>query len=91
MTGRAGSGRDDGSGVSPVVQPGDIVSLAAQDRRYADEAIVLRVTRVRDDLSRYYDGRWLWLEGVPVLPDGGQGPPVQVLARVAALPGGTGR
>ncbi|MGC5031084.1 hypothetical protein [Micromonospora sp. DT229] len=29
----------------------------------------LRVVRVRLDISQWYDGQWVWLEGIEIGPD----------------------
>lgn len=71
-----------------AIGPGDVLHIAAQDLRYTDQDVVLRITRVRDELSRYYDGEWVWLEGTPLSADGSDGAPLQVLARTSALVGG---
>ena len=73
------------------MRPGDVVHIAAEDRRYADESVTLRITRVREDLSRYYDDEWVWLEGMVLLRGGGEGTPTQVLARTSALQQGSRR
>ena len=68
------------------LRPGDVIHVAAEHSRYREEPVTLRVTRIRDDLLRYYDGEWLWLEGYQVRPDGADGQWLQILARVGALP-----
>ncbi|PWU51808.1 hypothetical protein DLJ47_20460 [Micromonospora sp. S4605] len=74
------------------VAPGDVVQLAESDYRYAEAPLRLRIVRVRPDLSEWYDGEWVWLEGVEVGPDGQDAAFRPVLARVAALrPDGGGR
>lgn len=73
--------------VRPSLRPGDIVHVAQQDRGYRAESITVRLTRIRDELARYYNDNWVWLEGYIVGPDGRDGPWTQVLARVATLPG----
>ncbi|MEU4680501.1 hypothetical protein [Micromonospora sp. NPDC023737] len=70
------------------VAPGDVVQFAENDHRYADGPLRLRVVRVRPDLSEWYDGEWVWLEGVEIGPDGQDGALRPVLARVAALSSG---
>lgn len=75
--------------IRPTLRPGDIVHVAPQDRGYRQEPITVRLTRVRDELTRYYNDAWVWLEGYAISPDGGEGPWTQVLARVASLPGTT--
>ncbi|MEE3922086.1 hypothetical protein V2I01_38780 [Micromonospora sp. BRA006-A] len=64
-----------------------MVRLAESDYRYAAGLLRLRIVRVRIDLSEWYDGQWVWLEGVEIGPDGQDGPLRPVLARIAALPG----
>jgi hypothetical protein len=49
------------AGVS-TIEPGTIVELSAGQWAYGDGPLRLRVDRVRDDLSIYYDDR-IWLEG----------------------------
>jgi hypothetical protein len=60
--------------VTPLVflTPGDVVRLVEQDHRYAARPLRLRIVRVRLDLSVWYDGRWVWLEGVELRRDGGR-------------------
>ncbi|SCE99231.1 hypothetical protein [Micromonospora mirobrigensis] len=69
------------------VVPGDVVRLAESDYRYSAGPLRLRIVRVRLDLSEWYDGQWVWLEGVEIGPDNQDGAFRQVLARAAALPG----
>lgn len=68
------------------VSPGQVLELSEQDYRYGEGDLTLRVTRVRLDISRWYDRQWVWLEGVVLLPDGADGGSRSVLVRVAALP-----
>ncbi|WP_349877198.1 hypothetical protein ABIH81_24320 [Micromonospora sp. HUAS YX12] len=68
-----------------TVAAGDVVQLAETDYRNAEGPLRLRVVRVRPDLSEWYDGEWVWLEGVEIGPDGQDGALRPVLARVAAL------
>ena len=67
------------------VGPGDLVTLHEGDHRYGHGTVTLLITRVRVDISLWYDGEWVWIEGLPVLPDGSHGRPHTVLARVSAL------
>lgn len=67
------------------VVPGDVVRLAATDHRYADGPLRLRIVGVRWDVSEWYDGQWVWLEGVEIGPDDQDGSFRQALVRVAAL------
>ncbi len=69
-----------------AISPGDVVHLRERDYQYSDAPLRLRVIRVRLDLSTWYDGQWVWLEGVEIRADDQAGPLRQVLARVAALP-----
>ncbi len=71
-----------------ALAPGDVVYLSVQNQRYSAGPVTLRVVRVRGELAKYYDNQWVWLDGRPVSGDGTEGPVVQVLARVTALPGG---
>ncbi len=70
------------------VKPGDIVELPEDAFKYGLGTVRLRVTRVRRDLIRYYEGEWVWLEGDEVRWDGST-TPRQLLARISALPGRT--
>ncbi|MFD6755637.1 MULTISPECIES: hypothetical protein [Micromonospora] len=63
----------------------DVVQLAEADHWYATGPLRLRIVRVRLDVSQWYDGEWVWLEGVEIGPDGQPGASRTVLARVAAL------
>ncbi|GAA0406482.1 hypothetical protein GCM10009541_57000 [Micromonospora gifhornensis] len=67
------------------VTAGQVVQLAETDYRYATCVLRLRILRVRLDVSQWYDGEWVWLEGVEIGPDGRPGTFRPVLARVAAL------
>ncbi|MEU8215601.1 hypothetical protein AB0C47_07515 [Micromonospora taraxaci] len=67
------------------VVPGDVVRLAESDYRFADGPLRLRIVRVRFDVSEWYDGQWVWLEGVEMGSDHQDGGFRQVLARVATL------
>lgn len=72
------------------VKPGEVVALKDEDYKYGIGPLNLRILRVRDDLSAYYDGEWIWLEGVELNPDGSAGPFRQALVRASVLttPGG---
>ncbi|MCI4066084.1 hypothetical protein MRQ36_27475 [Micromonospora sp. R77] len=69
-----------------AVAPGDVVLLCEQDYQHGSGPLRLRIVCVRLDLSLWYDGQWVWLEGIELNPDGRAGRFRQVLARVAALP-----
>ncbi|MGC5031085.1 hypothetical protein [Micromonospora sp. DT229] len=68
------------------VVPGDVVRLRSSDYRYATGPLRLRIVRVRLDISQWYEGEWVWLEGVEITPGGQDGAWRPVLARVCALP-----
>ncbi|MEU8166949.1 hypothetical protein AB0B97_10575 [Micromonospora sp. NPDC049004] len=69
------------------VTPGNVVRLAESDYQYPAGPLRLRIVRVRLDISEWYNGQWVRLEGVESGPDNQDGAFRQVLARVAALPG----
>ncbi len=69
-----------------AVSPGDVVHLRERDYQHPTGPLRLRIARVRLDLSIWYDGQWVWLEGIEIRADGQAGPHRQVLVRVAALP-----
>jgi hypothetical protein len=71
-----------------AVQPGQVLELPAGSRMWFPEAMRLRVTAVRLDISTPWDGEAVWLEGDQL---DGQGRPArwtQELVRVTALPAG---
>ncbi len=67
------------------VRAGNVVTLCDGEYRYGQGPVTLLITRVRTDISLWYDGAWVWIEGFPILGDGSEGPLRTVLARVAAL------
>jgi hypothetical protein len=46
-----------------VPDVGQVLRLAAGDVRYRTAPLRLRVTRVRLDISDWYGGAWVWVEG----------------------------
>jgi hypothetical protein len=42
---------------------GRVLEIPAGKCRYRDGVLVLRVQRVRLDISQWYDGLWVWVEG----------------------------
>ncbi|KAB1156368.1 hypothetical protein F6X68_11930 [Micromonospora sp. AMSO12t] len=74
--------------ITPVVAvaPGDVVHLREQDYQHGSDPLRLRIVCVRLDLSLWYDGQWVWLEGIEMPSPGHTGRFRHVLARVAALP-----
>lgn len=69
-----------------TVAPGDAVHLREQDYQHSYGPLWLRIIHVRLDLSTWYDGQWVWLEGIEINAHSQAGCFRQVLARVAALP-----
>lgn len=67
------------------VRPGDVVRLGEDDWRYGEGELLMRVERVRHELSRHYGGKWLWLEGHRLLARGQPDIWMQALVRTAAL------
>lgn len=67
----------------PVV--GEVLDLPGEDLRYRETGLRLRVSRVRDDISGWYGGQWVWLEGHELDHDGEPIAWQQQLVRVAAL------
>jgi hypothetical protein len=62
-----------------------IVRLTPADCQFRSEPLTLRITRVRVDISRWYAGDWVWLEG-DALDDAGHAiERTQALVAVAAL------
>lgn len=43
---------------------GRVFAIPAGLSRYQDYPCTLRVTRVRADISRWYGGDWVWIEGI---------------------------
>jgi hypothetical protein len=62
-----------------------VVRLAPADCRYRDQPLTLRITRVRVDISRWYGGDWIWLEGDALDETGHPIEHTQALVAVAAL------
>jgi hypothetical protein len=67
------------------VPPGTVLSLARQDWQFGRHRLRLRVARVRWDLSHYYDGERVWVEGESLGADGMPLGRVQALVRTAAI------
>ena len=66
--------------------PGTVLNLAVEDVQYRDTPLRLHIERSRPDISLWYDGQWIWLEGVELAEDGAPIQRVQALVRVAAIP-----
>jgi hypothetical protein len=58
---------------------GHVVRLAPGDCQYVGHSLTLLVKRVRVDISRWYSGDWVWLEGDALDARG------RVIARTQAL------
>lgn len=69
-----------------VPRVGVVLRLAAGEWLYLDRALILRVTRVREDLSRWYEGAWVWCEGDELDEAGAVVGPIQALVAVDAIP-----
>ncbi|MBT8226021.1 MAG: hypothetical protein HKP61_16680 [Dactylosporangium sp.] len=78
--------------VSPCAVPaaGAVLTLAPGDWRYHDgtRTLTIRVAGVRKDISQWYGGKWVWIEGHQVERPGQMPPghPMQILIRCAAIP-----
>ena len=70
-----------------VPHTGQVLRLDPTDMRYRTRPLIVRVERVRLDISTYYNGDWVWVEGAELGPDGGIVGRLQVLISVDALPG----
>lgn len=46
-----------------VPRVGDVLDFASGEVRYRQGALRLRVSQVRVDISGWYGGGWVWLEG----------------------------
>lgn len=66
--------------------PGAILDLAEGEWEHGDGPLRIRVTRVLDHLSRYYDGRKIWIQGVRLDPLDQVIEQIEVLVRTDALP-----
>lgn len=64
---------------------GQVLALSSVDVRYRDAPLRLRVMRVRLDISGWYDGRWVWLEGHELDDEGFPINWQQLLVSVAAI------
>ena len=83
--------RDEREACEPDAMPvvGSVLELASGQWRYdgQDQAVRIQVQRVRTELSRWYSGEWVWVEG-PVSVAGGPVGWRQILVRVDAIPAG---
>jgi hypothetical protein len=68
---------------------GQVLRIPPRLARYLDEPITLRITRVREDISLWYDGDWIWLEGEQLDNHGRPLGPFQALVSVEAIPHGS--
>lgn len=75
------------SGTPPRSVPasGQILDLYGSEVRYRRAPLRLRVERVRLDLSGWYGGGWVWLEGHELDADGHAISWQQALVAVAAI------
>lgn len=72
---------------SPHEMPavGQVLALSGTDMQYRNAPLRLRVARVRLDISGWYDGKWVWLEGHELDADGYPINWQQLLVSVAAV------
>jgi len=70
----------------PDLAPHTILKLRKEDWRYGGHDLLLRVERVRHDLSTYYDNEWVWITGDSLRSDGSTEGRTVALVRVAVLP-----
>ena len=68
-----------------TVPPGTVLNLTPDQWEYGDGPLRLRVVRVLDHLSRYYDGKKIWVDGVRLDESGMPVEAMQVLIRTDAL------
>jgi hypothetical protein len=74
--------------VSPDQLVGRVLRIAGDRCRYRETGLALLVRRVRVDISQWYGGAWVWLEG-DELTDAGQSMGwLQALVHVSACDGG---
>jgi hypothetical protein len=67
--------------------PGQVLDLEGRDVRWRSAPLRFRVEKVRLDISQWYGGNWVWLEGRELHPT--QGHPMiwlQLLVNVDAIP-----
>lgn len=65
---------------------GCVLHLNSGDIRYRTAGAAIRVDRVRTDISDWYDGDWVWVEGAELDPRGHPTVWIQALVRVDAIP-----
>jgi len=64
---------------------GRVVRVPAGKARYRRSRLTVHVTRVLEDISLWYGGEWVWIEGVELDDQGGQLRRVQALVHVDTL------
>jgi hypothetical protein len=69
-----------------TIEPGAVLDLTADQWEFSDGPLRIRVIRVLDHLSRYYDGSKLWIDGVRLDERGLPVEHLQVLVRVKESP-----
>jgi hypothetical protein len=69
---------------------GQVLDLRPGDVRYRRASLKLQVSSVRADISGWYGGEWVWLEGYELDPAGYRIGWQQVLVAVAAIERQTG-
>lgn len=71
----------------PQLQPGTVLQLQPADWRYGRHLLLLRVGKIRTDLSRYYDDEWVWIEGTQLAHDHTPIGRMEALVRTDAIVG----
>jgi len=76
---------------APYLSPGTLLRLNAQDWRFGrgcatGQSVELVVTGLRHDLTRFYGGREIWVEGHAPNCRPDHRPCLQLLVRTAAVP-----
>jgi hypothetical protein len=64
---------------------GRLLHLQPSQWRYGHRPLTLRVTRIRVDISLWYDAQWCWVEGEEIAADGDVVRHIPVLVDVNAL------
>jgi hypothetical protein len=67
------------------IVPGAVLDLTADQYEFSIGPLRVRVIRVLDHLSRYYDGDKIWIDAVRLDESGLPFESMQILVRVGAL------
>jgi hypothetical protein len=69
------------------IAPGAVLELTADQWEFSDGPLRIRVIRVLNHLTRYYDGKKVWIDGVRLDETDLPIEHLQVLIRVDDCPG----